>query len=134
MVRSFVVKDEKTGKPTLRKPRKKVLLRGTLRYCSVNVHKRMEQGRCDDLWSLLYMLIELFIGLPWSGIKEEEPLQKMKVNYCFLETLKTLYFRKLSQTKSYSADARQNFSKLPNIYALLSMKLDQITNSSMIAS
>ncbi|KAI6189694.1 Protein kinase domain-containing protein [Aphelenchoides bicaudatus] len=78
MVRSFVVKDEKTNKYVLRKPRRKVLLRGTLRYCSTNVHRRMEQGRCDDVWSLLYMLVELYVGLPWSGIKEEKPLQKMK--------------------------------------------------------
>ncbi|KHN77751.1 Tau-tubulin kinase 1 [Toxocara canis] len=78
MVRSFTVHDARNGKLTLRKPRKKVLLRGTLRYCSPNVHRRLEQGRHDDLWSLLYMLVELCAGLPWNGIKDENVLFKMK--------------------------------------------------------
>ncbi|KAI6194581.1 putative serine/threonine-protein kinase [Aphelenchoides besseyi] len=47
------------GKGKLRDPRTKVSFRGTVRYCSVNVHQYKEQGRHDDLWSLLYMLIEL---------------------------------------------------------------------------
>ncbi|VDK84448.1 unnamed protein product [Litomosoides sigmodontis] len=72
MVRSFILEDSNTQKITLRKPRKRVLLRGTLRYCSPNVHRRMEQGRNDDLLSLLYMLIELCSGLPWNTIKDEK--------------------------------------------------------------
>lgn len=28
----------------------------------------MEQGRKDDLWSLIYVLVELHAGLPWRGI------------------------------------------------------------------
>uniref|UniRef100_A0AAF5PUB1 non-specific serine/threonine protein kinase n=1 Tax=Wuchereria bancrofti TaxID=6293 RepID=A0AAF5PUB1_WUCBA len=78
MVRSFALKDSNTGKFVLRKPRKRVLLRGTLRYCSPNVHRRMEQGRNDDLLSLLYMLIELCSGLPWNAIKDEKVLLQMK--------------------------------------------------------
>ncbi|VDM43958.1 unnamed protein product [Toxocara canis] len=58
MVRSFTVHDARNGKLTLRKPRKK--------------------GRHDDLWSLLYMLVELCAGLPWNGIKDENVLFKMK--------------------------------------------------------
>uniref|UniRef100_A0A914ZWN5 non-specific serine/threonine protein kinase n=1 Tax=Parascaris univalens TaxID=6257 RepID=A0A914ZWN5_PARUN len=80
MVRSFTQEDARNGKVALRKPRRKVLLRGTLRYCSPNVHRRLEQGRHDDLWSLLYMLIELCVGLPWSGVKDESVLLKMKEN------------------------------------------------------
>lgn len=57
MARTYAVKDPTTGKFVIRKPRKAVLLRGTLRYCSENVHRRLEQGRQDDLWSLLYMLV-----------------------------------------------------------------------------
>ncbi|VDN03403.1 unnamed protein product, partial [Thelazia callipaeda] len=78
MVRSFALEDSASKKVALRKPRKKVLLRGTLRYCSPNVHRRMEQGRGDDLLSLLYMLIELCCGLPWSAVKDEKVLLKMK--------------------------------------------------------
>ncbi|VBB29142.1 unnamed protein product, partial [Acanthocheilonema viteae] len=78
MVRSFVLEDADTRKIVLRKPRKRVLLRGTLRYCSPNVHRRMEQGRNDDLLSMLYMLIELCCGLPWNTIKDEKVLLQMK--------------------------------------------------------
>ncbi|KAM3717244.1 Serine/arginine-rich splicing factor [Dirofilaria immitis] len=78
MVRSFVLEDSNTKKVELRKPRRRVLLRGTLRYCSPNVHRRMEQGRNDDLLSLLYMLIELCSGLPWNTIKDEKMLLQMK--------------------------------------------------------
>uniref|UniRef100_A0AC34GA48 Protein kinase domain-containing protein n=1 Tax=Panagrolaimus sp. ES5 TaxID=591445 RepID=A0AC34GA48_9BILA len=77
MVRSFVQKDDKNNS-SIRKPRRKVLLRGTLRYCSINVHKRLEQGRVDDLWSLLYMLTECYVGLPWSTVTKEDKLQSLK--------------------------------------------------------
>ncbi|KAF8366549.1 hypothetical protein PRIPAC_84378 [Pristionchus pacificus] len=58
----------KDGKLTLREPRKKVSFRGTVRYCSINVHQAKEQGRHDDLWSILHSMIELATGtLPWKG-------------------------------------------------------------------
>lgn len=44
MARTYAIKDPATGKYAVRKPRNSVLLRGTLRYCSENVHRRLEQG------------------------------------------------------------------------------------------
>ncbi|KIH58236.1 hypothetical protein ANCDUO_11560 [Ancylostoma duodenale] len=76
MVRNFVVRDAKGI--SMRKPRKNVLLRGTLRYCSLSVHKRLEQGRVDDLWAMLYMLGELYVGLPWNRITVEKEIVKIK--------------------------------------------------------
>ncbi|KHJ98998.1 hypothetical protein OESDEN_01013 [Oesophagostomum dentatum] len=76
MVRNFVVRNAKGI--SLRKPRKNVLLRGTLRYCSLSVHRRLEQGRVDDLWAMLYMLGELYVGLPWNRITVEKEIVKMK--------------------------------------------------------
>ncbi|CEF62871.1 Asator [Strongyloides ratti] len=50
----------------IREKRNNVLFRGTSRYCSINAQKNMEQGRNDDLWSLLYVLSEFIQPLPWS--------------------------------------------------------------------
>uniref|UniRef100_A0A8R1E1K0 Protein kinase domain-containing protein n=1 Tax=Caenorhabditis japonica TaxID=281687 RepID=A0A8R1E1K0_CAEJA len=84
IARQYLVKDEKGKNDGLRirKPRKIVPFRGTLRYCSVNAQERREQGRQDDLWSLFYMIVELVKGsLPWTGIVEEEKVRAMKEDF-----------------------------------------------------
>ncbi|VDN92130.1 unnamed protein product [Brugia pahangi] len=64
---------DKDGKLKLREARKKVAFRGTVRYCSLNVHLYREQGRHDDLWSMFYMLIELLSStLPWKGMARKD--------------------------------------------------------------
>uniref|UniRef100_A0A7E4VI74 non-specific serine/threonine protein kinase n=1 Tax=Panagrellus redivivus TaxID=6233 RepID=A0A7E4VI74_PANRE len=82
MVRHYAVLEENAKadikKWFIRKPRKKVSLRGTLRYCSINVHKRMEQGRADDIVSLVYMLAEMRFALPWQAAQREERLIALK--------------------------------------------------------
>ncbi|WKY08526.1 hypothetical protein Q1695_007783 [Nippostrongylus brasiliensis] len=78
MARSFVAKDE-NGKLAIRAPREgDQLFRGTPRYCSLNTHYRKEQGRVDDLWAWLHMLIELHIGLPWNRLIDEKEILAMK--------------------------------------------------------
>ncbi|MCP9264439.1 Tau-tubulin kinase 1 [Dirofilaria immitis] len=62
-----------TNEMKLREPRRKVVFRGTVRYCSLNVHQHKEQGRHDDLISLIYSIIELITGeLPWRGLNRRE--------------------------------------------------------------
>lgn len=79
IARQYLVKDGEEGRMRLRKPRRIVPFRGTLRYCSVAAQDRKEQGRHDDLWSLFYMLVEFAKGsLPWTGIVEEEKVIVMK--------------------------------------------------------
>jgi len=57
----------------VRPPRAAAGFRGTVRYASLNAHKNKEMGRHDDLWSLLYMLVEFVNGaLPWRKIKDKE--------------------------------------------------------------
>ncbi|EPB79451.1 hypothetical protein ANCCEY_01501 [Ancylostoma ceylanicum] len=60
-------------RPKLRRPRAFARFRGTLRYCSVNTQERGEQGRMDDLWSLLHILVELRGALPWSRAQYSDP-------------------------------------------------------------
>ncbi|KAK2951341.1 putative Tau-tubulin kinase [Blattamonas nauphoetae] len=56
--------------------------RGTLRYASLNSHKGLELGRVDDLWSLLYMLVELSRRkLPWHDDKEKNTVSVRKLRY-----------------------------------------------------
>ncbi|KJH48546.1 hypothetical protein DICVIV_05342, partial [Dictyocaulus viviparus] len=61
--------------------------RGTLRYCSINCHERGEQGRDDDLWCLLYLLVELRGSLPWSKAIEGNFILHMKKTTTFNELL-----------------------------------------------
>uniref|UniRef100_A0A915B3F7 non-specific serine/threonine protein kinase n=1 Tax=Parascaris univalens TaxID=6257 RepID=A0A915B3F7_PARUN len=70
MARAYAIWED--GHVRIRRQREHVLLRGTTRYCSPTVHARKEQGRKDDLWALIYVLIELHAGLPWRGITEPE--------------------------------------------------------------
>uniref|UniRef100_A0A1I7VQ42 Protein kinase domain-containing protein n=1 Tax=Loa loa TaxID=7209 RepID=A0A1I7VQ42_LOALO len=68
LARQYYIYDEK-GNTKLREPRKTAPFRGTIRYCSINVHRHEEQGRHDDLWSLLYMTAEMILGtLPWRNM------------------------------------------------------------------
>uniref|UniRef100_A0A915PVD2 Protein kinase domain-containing protein n=1 Tax=Setaria digitata TaxID=48799 RepID=A0A915PVD2_9BILA len=71
--RQFATYDTTTKALKLRKPRERASFRGTVAYCSINVHKHLEQGRHDDLWSMMYMLIEFIAGrLPWKGLDRKE--------------------------------------------------------------
>lgn len=66
----------------VRPPRAAAGFRGTVRYASLNAHKNKEMGRHDDLWSLLYMLVEFVNGaLPWRKIKDKEQVGQMKERY-----------------------------------------------------
>lgn len=78
LARQFVI-FVKNGRPKLRRPRPKARFRGTLRYCSINAQQRCEQGRPDDLWSLLYMLIEMRGPLPWANIETDRKILDIKI-------------------------------------------------------
>uniref|UniRef100_A0A915B5X2 Protein kinase domain-containing protein n=1 Tax=Parascaris univalens TaxID=6257 RepID=A0A915B5X2_PARUN len=71
--RQFVTFDKKRQRVCLRQPRMRAPFRGTVAYCSLNVHRHKEQGRHDDLLSLMYMLVEFISGsLPWKGFHRKE--------------------------------------------------------------
>lgn len=53
--------------------------RGTSRYASLQSHRHQDLGRVDDLWSLLFMLIEFATGtLPWRKFKDKDDIGRCK--------------------------------------------------------
>ncbi|KAH7727978.1 Protein kinase domain containing protein [Aphelenchoides avenae] len=76
LAREFVIRNN--GKASIRRARKHVLFRGTSRYCSLNVHRRSEQGRPDDLWSMIYLLAEMRGALPWGRFTDRKEIESVK--------------------------------------------------------
>lgn len=63
----------------IRAPRENAGFRGTSRYASVTSHHHQELGRVDDLWSLLFMLVEFATGtLPWRKYKDKDEIGRCK--------------------------------------------------------
>uniref|UniRef100_A0A5S6QQG6 Protein kinase domain-containing protein n=1 Tax=Trichuris muris TaxID=70415 RepID=A0A5S6QQG6_TRIMR len=63
----------------IRKARRNPGFRGTSLYSSVAANKGKETGRVDDLWSVMYSVIECIRGaLPWDHIRERDILN-MKI-------------------------------------------------------
>ncbi|EFO84186.1 hypothetical protein CRE_16244 [Caenorhabditis remanei] len=62
----------------LRRPRENVQFRGTARYCSVNMHKRKELGRVDDVWSWFFMMMEMHKQLPWHDVQNQDKIEAIK--------------------------------------------------------
>uniref|UniRef100_A0A1I7VWE6 Protein kinase domain-containing protein n=1 Tax=Loa loa TaxID=7209 RepID=A0A1I7VWE6_LOALO len=75
MCRTYIRKNV-NGSVVIRPQREKVFVRGIL--SSPRVHKRQDVCRADDLWSLVYILIDLTAGLPWREIKIEKPVAEQK--------------------------------------------------------
>ena len=76
---------------SLKLKREKVGFRGTARYSSYHAHFKRDLGRRDDMWSLLYILIEFYTGtLPWSGIKEKEKIADSKKELDSLQLVRGL--------------------------------------------
>ncbi|KAK6104984.1 Protein kinase domain family protein [Brugia pahangi] len=104
-----------------RNPRQKAPYLGTDRYCSVFVHMRKEQGRRDDLWSFLYMLVEFIVGqLPWRSSPYKNLLSKKLQSEEYLLRNCPLEFYAIFDHIRYL-----NYSARPN-YALITRKLSGI--------
>mmetsp|Transcript_14316 Transcript_14316/g.19863 ORF Transcript_14316/g.19863 Transcript_14316/m.19863 type:complete len:729 (-) Transcript_14316:56-2242(-) len=64
----------------IRPPRDCAGFRGTARYASIHSHQSRDLGRRDDLWSVLYLLIEFAQGqLPWRRLRDKDKVGEMKV-------------------------------------------------------
>ncbi|GMR52452.1 hypothetical protein PMAYCL1PPCAC_22647, partial [Pristionchus mayeri] len=63
-----------------RKARASLDFKGTWRFAAPSMHEEKEQGRKDDIWSFLYMLIDLYCELPWGDRDDEKTVEKKKLN------------------------------------------------------
>ncbi|GMT18327.1 hypothetical protein PFISCL1PPCAC_9624, partial [Pristionchus fissidentatus] len=65
-----------------RKARGHLDFKGTWRFASPTMHEEKEQGRKDDIWSFLYMLmlIDLYCGLPWSDSDDRKTAETKKLH------------------------------------------------------
>jgi len=111
----------------VRPPRGQTGFRGTARYASINSHQCKDLSRRDDLWSLLYVLIEFAKGkLPWRRTKDKDEVGDMKLrlnNPGLVADLpqEFLFFMQHLQTLRYVA--RPNYSFLHNLLNDLYHKL-----------
>ncbi|KAK5985068.1 Serine threonine protein kinase domain containing protein [Trichostrongylus colubriformis] len=124
MTRKYASKNEKS-EWCIKRRRNRAAFRGTLRYCSLSVHRRSEQGRVDDLWSWAYMSIEMRDPLPWSrashpeavlGLKEDTALEKIcssEITKVFVPIMKT--FNKLG------------YFDRPDYKKIFEMLMDEVT-------
>ena len=109
-----------TSKFEVRPPRAAAGFRGTVRYASLNAHKNKEMGRHDDLWSLLYMLVEFVNGcLPWRKIKDKEQVGQMKERYdhrLLLKHLPTDFRQFLEHIQALTYYDTPDYDMLANIF------------------
>ena len=93
--------------------------RGTPRYASVFVHREEDLSRRDDLWSLLYILVEFVTGdLPWGAKREKAAIGAIKERYHSLKLLKgcpSCFLPFFNHLLSLSFDATPDYALLTSL-------------------
>ncbi|CAD6189754.1 unnamed protein product [Caenorhabditis auriculariae] len=120
--RRILVEDPETKELKHREPRKSPGFTGTERYCSVFVHREVDQGRRDDMWAWLYMICEFFSGqLPWCDEEESKWVLRMKLEGSEKVVLKC----PREMVAIYASIVPLKFKSKPN-YALIESKFRQM--------
>ena len=100
---------------------------GSLSYCSVNAHRRLQLSRRDDLESLGYMLLYLISGgggeLPWQMASDKEIILQMKEN--LLKTPATLSLHP-ALSSYFNQVAALEFAETPDYQSLATCFLQNI--------
>uniref|UniRef100_A0AAF5DF64 Protein kinase domain-containing protein n=1 Tax=Strongyloides stercoralis TaxID=6248 RepID=A0AAF5DF64_STRER len=64
--------------PTYNAPKQGIEYVGTVTHCSPYAHSRIELSRRDDMWSWLFMCIDLYNELPWRELQDEQEIENFK--------------------------------------------------------
>ncbi len=112
--------------------------RGTARYASIAAHfgkvclpslllHEKDLGRVDDLWSLLYMILEFLTGsLPWKG-KNKEVIGKLKSEMTtpfLFSGISSHFLRMYNHLRTLSYADKPDYDLLENVFDLV---LDELT-------
>ncbi|KAI0676275.1 kinase-like protein [Trametes maxima] len=118
--------DHQTGEHIPFQPERHAV--GTIRYASVAAHDKHEVSRCDDINSLLYVLLEFYHGkLPWKGIfapswsEKVRLIRKMKADTSRDGAFQTMLARSPPEFAAYHAHCTElasQYGAAPD-YALL---------------
>jgi len=99
---------------------------GSRRYMSINTHQRKDQGRRDDLWSLLYVFIEFYTAtLPWAhlrGIQNLDNVRDMKIQYNNEKLVKNCpeeFLKFMNHIKELRYEDRPDYDYLMNLLSKL---------------
>ena len=111
---------------------------GTYRFCSLRSHKRLEQGRRDDLESLGYMIIYfLKRELPWQGIKDEPKKKETRSDLIF-KMKKNLPIEELCRgcpefLVTYIRYCRLlKYTEVPNYYYLKALFIQEMNKNNWV--
>jgi len=111
---------------------------GTYRFCSLRSHKRLEQGRRDDLESLGYMIIYfLKKELPWQGIKDDPKKKDNRSNLIF-KMKKNLSIEELCKgcpdflVKYIRYCRLLKYTEVPNYYYLKSLFIQEMNKNKLM--
>ncbi|KAA6359081.1 MAG: putative tau-tubulin kinase 1, partial [Streblomastix strix] len=84
------------------KPPQNGNFRGTMRYASIQAHKKEELGRNDDLMSLFYIMIEFYVGkLPWLNVFDKDEVHRLKENFRQSDLLKNQLPKQFLEIERY---------------------------------
>eukprot|EP00927_Polykrikos_kofoidii_P039242 TRINITY_DN33670_c0_g1_i1.p1 TRINITY_DN33670_c0_g1~~TRINITY_DN33670_c0_g1_i1.p1 ORF type:complete len:1319 (-),score=233.81 TRINITY_DN33670_c0_g1_i1:110-3877(-) len=77
---------DRESRPRPRRPQGSFV--GTTHYASVSAFQERDLGRCDDLWSLAYSIVEMAVGfLPWETLYKRglSPAKKLQAKRQVME-------------------------------------------------
>lgn len=88
MIDFGIAKRFMSDKGVLRAERSRAEFRGSTMYASLNAHQGKDQSRKDDLASLVYVFMDLFLGeLPWAAqARRKEKAAVVEIKQNFMQT------------------------------------------------